>query len=225
MFGFSSLENCFKVIRIRHQNLEPGKSSKIATVGVNRWYWRGCSKIAMLSDMRRIVFVNEFFHWIDMDFTGNLSINTFDIGKEEVGRISQPCDLELRKSCAMSLGKLASHLCLLDSRIPSQVALWKLNEYGVADSWTKDVLVRSCFPFYVDFLRLTPISLSKQGDIIFTDYSKLMSCNSMKGKGSELVTNTYWRPFSIASLLLYEPSFLSVEQVTHGGGNQLTNVS
>ncbi|KAJ9553774.1 hypothetical protein OSB04_017819 [Centaurea solstitialis] len=84
-------------------------------------------------------------HWLGSVGEGRKlqTIVAFDLGMESFSEISLPKSVKDHKeSCWHSLGVLAGKLCVRSSsNKPFECEVWVMNEYGVAESWVKHIVV------------------------------------------------------------------------------------
>ncbi|KAG8375176.1 hypothetical protein BUALT_Bualt10G0073100 [Buddleja alternifolia] len=144
-FGFCRSTNHCKILKIvsNSRDAPESRDGEILTVGADDG-WRVLDRVANPTipypfASFDLAFVNEAFHWIANDF-GLTWIFTFDLEEEKMGRLSHPHGLELKFNC-MQLTSTNNQLCLLDGSSPDEIVLWKMKEYGVAESWTKDMVL------------------------------------------------------------------------------------
>ncbi|KAG8389082.1 hypothetical protein BUALT_Bualt02G0192200 [Buddleja alternifolia] len=165
-FGFSPSTNNFKVLKINHQktiNGERVQQCEIFTVGVDH-KWRQLEFSFKVGYYACRIALNWAVCWFARDLDSTNYIAAFDFGKEEVGLISHPHGLLLKY---MELAFLNNRLRLLDYSIPSHYTMWTMEEYGVAESWTKIVISRSCFPSCAPLLWQCPIAILQNGNLLF----------------------------------------------------------
>ncbi|KAJ8570087.1 hypothetical protein K7X08_006664 [Anisodus acutangulus] len=87
------------------------------------------------------VYVNAALHW--MGQRKDDCIYSFDIGTEKLKSLPAPPGLETPSWC-LTLTVLGNCLCLADYIYGQRVDIWRMKEYEIAESWTKDsVLVYS----------------------------------------------------------------------------------
>ncbi|KAE9444918.1 hypothetical protein C3L33_23185, partial [Rhododendron williamsianum] len=94
------------------------------------------------------------------------SICAFDIEKESFQGFSTVPGL-CRGSYCKSLGLLEGRLCVCDNSSDSDLVIWVMKEYGVSESWTKEIVIRkesdlACLLYDV----VTPIKVWRNGDIL-----------------------------------------------------------
>ncbi|XP_074363875.1 F-box/kelch-repeat protein At3g06240-like [Apium graveolens] len=108
------------------------------------------------------VFLNGHCHWLDYR---NAVINCFD-AEEEVFRVIQtpPC---FKKYAWFNLGSLDGCLCLSLSTLGSvsDFDVWVMNEYGIADSWTKKFVVSNIQNMRAGAM-LEPLTCLRNGEIL-----------------------------------------------------------
>ncbi|KAG8389083.1 hypothetical protein BUALT_Bualt02G0192300 [Buddleja alternifolia] len=168
-FGFSPSTNKFKVLKIVPITMSNGDRTQrceIFTVGVDQ-RWRQLdleySFRAKYSGCR--IALNGVVCWLAWDLDST-NIATFDFGEEKLGHISHPRGVVLNYT-NMEIVVLNNRLRLLDYSIPSHYTMWTMEEYGVAESWTKIVILKSCFPSYAPLLQQCPVAILQNGNILF----------------------------------------------------------
>ncbi|KAG8375191.1 hypothetical protein BUALT_Bualt10G0074600 [Buddleja alternifolia] len=179
------------------------KGSEIFTNGIDET-WRGLANPTIPFSWfsgNNFIALNCIFLWFIVG-NGSSWIFTFDLGEEKVGRLSHPHGLELNMFY-MELKSINNQLCLVDSTDPCVIVMWKMKEYGVAESWTKDIILDTSFTS--DLLRCRsrfpettfrfPETILPNGDILFSSTSgnHLISCNPTKRKVTQTRVRSYRR--------------------------------
>ncbi|KAG8375189.1 hypothetical protein BUALT_Bualt10G0074400 [Buddleja alternifolia] len=218
-FGFCRSTNNYKVLRIV---CKPGselskREGKIFTIGIDhRWRDLGNPTIPYKYFFNNFIAVSGVLHWIVMD-NDSTWICTFDLGEEKIGQLLHPHGLVLNRHT--KLKSLNNQLCLVDIYDPSVTVIWKMKEYGVAESWTKDVILDYSFSSNLRCRRLFPETIFQNGDIFFSselgDY--LILYNPMEGRLTRSQVRSYER-------ITYTPSFLSLKEAVMGGHKSTMNV-
>ncbi|KAJ9553819.1 hypothetical protein OSB04_017864 [Centaurea solstitialis] len=75
-------------------------------------------------------------HWFGSNNGNKPRIVTFDLGVEAFGEICFPNSVKL-EGYWNDLGFYSGKLCVMSSHKLNDFELWVMNEYGVAESWTK----------------------------------------------------------------------------------------
>lgn len=210
-FGFNISKNEYKVIRLvikyglRH---EIKVSGEIFTVGVdNRWRCLEDSSIPCHVFPCGIS-LDGALHWIGDDRHSGL-IFAFNIGEE------RGCCIPLPQGLGDEPGNIVlavwdKHLCLTDNSSEIQVDVWVMKQYGVAESWTRDIILRSRIPSDLRHCQLIPITTLKNGDLLMSRpyRQSLISFDPNTKKCSKLglpdVEGT------VSFLFGYVPSFVSL---------------
>ncbi|KAF9598523.1 hypothetical protein IFM89_028055 [Coptis chinensis] len=93
-------------------------------------------------------FINRALHWeiSSLSKYGGNCIGAIDVATEKLRFFEEPhtnietSDAKLAKD--VILGTLGDYLCMVDDRIDGQFFIWVMKEYGVAESWTKQYIIR-----------------------------------------------------------------------------------
>ncbi|KAG8375177.1 hypothetical protein BUALT_Bualt10G0073200 [Buddleja alternifolia] len=219
-FGFCRSTNNYKILKIVSNSwgAPESREGEILTVGVDD-RWRVLDRVANLTiphpfDCFNLVIVNEAFHWIVSNF-GPTWISTFDLEEEKMGQLSHPHGLELNFAC-MKLTSTNNQLCLLDGSSPDEIVIWKMKEYGVAESWTKDMVL----DISVSQVRVfSLVRILENGDLLSRHPVKGCSISYNPSK-RELIE------IKIPGLKSIDcsPSFLSLKELMMGGHSSTINM-
>nr|WRO64609.1 MYB transcription factor protein [Rosa persica] len=111
---------------------------KVLTVGSG--VWRGIGNCVYHFGYQSCgVYLNGFLHWIVQTSDGSVSICDFDIENESFRKLPlPPCSL---KKCVLSIGVLEGWLYVF-VRSGSNINVWMMKDYGVEESWTKELVVK-----------------------------------------------------------------------------------
>lgn len=129
--------------------------------------WRSIGPVPFEYDLRLYsVTLNGNIHWLSCDMESPYSICAFDIEKESFQGFSTVPGL-CRGSYCKSLGLLEGRLCVCDNSSNSDLVIWVMKEYGVSESWTKEIVIRlesdlTCLLY----AQVTPIKVWRNGDIL-----------------------------------------------------------
>ncbi|KAG8375174.1 hypothetical protein BUALT_Bualt10G0072900 [Buddleja alternifolia] len=220
--GFSPSVNNFKVLRIVYKtwldtNVE---ECEIFTVGVDERWRRLDNPFMNLCYWVDGISLNGAFHWILRD-KGSFQISTFNLAEERAGQVLHPPGLVL-DSKTMNLALFDNQLSLVDYSIESQITIWTMKEYRNAESWTKDVILRSWFPPGLHISKLSPVGKLQNGDIIFGHSADLISFNVKQKKCSRI--GFFGVPRVASRIIPYAPSFKSLsEAIMRGHWNTINN--
>ncbi|KAG8375181.1 hypothetical protein BUALT_Bualt10G0073600 [Buddleja alternifolia] len=217
-FGFCTSTNNYKVLKIVWKPFPVYKEVEIFTIGIDET-WRGLAirKILFTNFLNNSVALNGAFHWFIMD-NGSSRICTFDLGEEKLGQLSHPPGLLLNLYC-MKLMSINNQLSLVDGLGSPVVAIWKMKEYAVAESWTKDMVLDISFISELQCRSLEPVTILQNGDMLFshlsTDY--LLLYNPIKRKVTQIRVGCH-------GIITCAPSFLSLKEALMGGHQSTMNL-
>ncbi|KAJ9551777.1 hypothetical protein OSB04_015822 [Centaurea solstitialis] len=184
-FGVSSLKGEYKVIRtfqakvvrnggkptqveILPNSNKPSQPSvleaEVYTLGTRQWRSLGPVRVTYqldAFDQFYGLFLNNHCHWIVVDVENTYeNICTFDFDKEIFQLFpSPPSESVPRKRCrGQSLAILKGCLCKLDT-YDSELTIWVMKEYGIKNSWHKEVVIRPEICVDLKWPSYTPIHL------------------------------------------------------------------
>lgn len=174
-FGFSSVTNQFHVIQIfqhidkNNYNVILKSECQVYTLGTGLWrsighapFWYNCREHG--------VFLHENIHWLIYDVDSHNQscefISCLDLEKMEFRAFPSPN--ELIKNNLATLNIYDHQLCVCDNTSDFDIVLWTMKEYGVKESWSKEVVV-SKYPIdlignYYEVVHV--IKVFKDGEIL-----------------------------------------------------------
>ncbi|XP_058189578.1 F-box protein At3g07870-like [Rhododendron vialii] len=172
-FGFSSISGQYKLVQIYQKALSDpalGNCSyenlgEVYTLGTGKW--RSIGTVPFGYDLRLYsVTLNGNIHWLICDMECPYSICAFDIENESFRGFSYVPGLS-RGTLYKSLGLLEGRLCVCDNSSNSDLVIRVMKEYGVSESWTKEIVIRlesdlTCLLY----AQVTPIKVWRNGDIL-----------------------------------------------------------
>lgn len=184
LYGFGSCANGdnFKVVRIVSRYVFRGLGheykvyGEILTVGLDGG-WRSFEDSAIPFYLFPCgVTVNGILHWIGDDRRSGF-VFAFDIGEEKGYRIPLPHRLRDVPS-GVVLAVWGGMLCVTDNRSEDQVDVWTMREYGVEESWTREVFLKSWIPHSLRPCSLIPLTTLRNGELLLSRQNKgdLTSC-------------------------------------------------
>lgn len=136
---------------------------EVYTVGVDK-KWRNVGEVPCpdhLWESFDNVNVNGVVHWLE----NCTSIYSFNIGTEEVKPPPTPPGLKTA-SWYLTLAELGNCLCLSDNSHSQYVDIWRMKEYGVAESWTKYRILKDSIQLDIRNDRFIPIMTWENGEIL-----------------------------------------------------------
>ncbi|KAK9292742.1 hypothetical protein L1049_020722 [Liquidambar formosana] len=156
-FGFSSKTNQYKVMRILYQGIcDPSgrvlsfkwvvEIYTLGNMGTGTWRDIGYAPYYFPYNLSG-VFLNEALHWIAHDDNSSKLICAFDIGNEQFKTIPLPPISFSEQGRAIdwsNLGVLGGCLYIYagEKDVPQFVEIWVMKEYGVKESWTKELVIK-----------------------------------------------------------------------------------
>ncbi|KAJ6893342.1 hypothetical protein NC652_027390 [Populus alba x Populus x berolinensis] len=178
-FGFSPESNHYMVLRITRKKLTYPTSilrseGEICIFGDSEWKSIGeipfpdCKKFFGVS-------LNGALHWIlNLDDYGDADlICALDIDSKKIRPMSPPNGFR-RDTTEMTLGVLRDCLFICDSMTLYNLDIWVMKEYGVKDSWTKEIVIaKTSLPSNLQNSFLQPIMVSKDGEVLISSDSNV----------------------------------------------------
>jgi F-box interacting protein len=178
-FGFSPKSNHYMVLRITRKKLTYPISilrseGEICIFGDNEWKSIGeipfpdCKKFFGVS-------LNGALHWILNldDYEDADLICALDIDSKKIRPMSPPNGFR-RDTTEMTLGVLRDCLFICDSMTLYNLDIWVMKEYGVKDSWTKEIVIaKTSLPSNLQNSFLQPIMVSKDGEVLISSDSNV----------------------------------------------------
>ncbi|KAL3818328.1 hypothetical protein ACJIZ3_004233 [Penstemon smallii] len=213
IFGYSPSTNNFKVMIVDYNRTGEGNlrwKVSILTVGVDD-KWRHLPNPCPWSICFDGVLVNGAFHWIIYG-QRMIEILTFNLCEEKFDRISR-LPVVMHDLENMNLAAINNKLCVIDYKVPSIiVTIWTMQEYGVLDSWTKDVVSFNCFSSGLRYPSIVPIATLPNGEILFhfKFMSYIISYNPIQKTCSVI------EGFNAFQMLSYAPRLSSLKHIIFG---------
>ncbi|PIA33292.1 hypothetical protein AQUCO_04100013v1 [Aquilegia coerulea] len=226
-FGFLQHTNQYKVISFSECNytsFHPISRVSVYTLGTDSSLsWRNLSDISYHTFFFDCAapLVNGVLHWTA--FTGPLCLDSkrivsFNMKHENFQEIPYP-KANYHPNFHDRVGELGGSLCILGRDSGENVELWVMQEYGIANSWTKLFTIgrpdicesfASLLPIGVvhngEILRMTSILINTITEV-FLYYPETNSVRNLKEFGLHL-----YEAFA------YTPSFISPRDIIGGGG-------
>ncbi|MCD9638045.1 hypothetical protein HAX54_021712 [Datura stramonium] len=144
-FGFDPIMFEYKVIRIYQEEVFDDNTSYYKSEGqvytIGKGYWRSAGHV-MFSFMPYGVNLYAKIHWLVYDANGNELICSFDLENELFESfLTAPGYTEERYRNLRSLGVFGRCLCVCDNSADSHFEVWVMKEYGVTNSWVKEIVI------------------------------------------------------------------------------------
>ncbi|XP_026410066.1 F-box protein At3g07870-like [Papaver somniferum] len=211
-FGYDSLVDHFKFVRIIHRKKSNHSKLEVYTLGSG--LWKTIEKIPYLFHKTKRehpgLLLNGALHWLGGTTTKNPSsfsskvIASFDIINERLIDVSIPEETMQRYK---HVGVLTDCLCLISSSTDS-FDVWVMLDYGVKESWTKKFIV-----FNANVLN--PLWI-QNGELLMITYHNFVSYDPKDGKFEDVLVfapkkdNIKMRNSDNASYCYYVESLVSL---------------
>uniref|UniRef100_A0A3Q7GBS5 F-box domain-containing protein n=2 Tax=Solanum lycopersicum TaxID=4081 RepID=A0A3Q7GBS5_SOLLC len=213
-FCFSKASGKYKVLRLVVGKLTKVSGLEVYTLGIGE-KWRNVGKIPCPACYKfGKVNINGALHWMDSE--KNDIIYSFDIETEKIKSLPAPLGL-VNPPWNLKLVELGNYLCLTDY-YNTNIDIWRMKEYGISESWTKDIILVDSIPRSMVHFNFEPILMWKDGEILIQSGTKL-ALYDPKMKSFRLV---YFHS-EVITAVTYIPSFYSLKTVM-GDKFQVSNV-
>ncbi|KAM7503760.1 hypothetical protein LguiB_002664 [Lonicera macranthoides] len=110
--------------------------------------------------------------------------------------------------------KLGGCLCICDNSSDSELVIWVMKEYGVKESWTKEIVIsRNYIPDWVGYEAVRPFKILKDGSILmlWRDDSLITYCPRTKAfEELDIGMSNYDTKYEAVN---YVPSILSLKNI------------
>ncbi|KAE9450454.1 hypothetical protein C3L33_17644, partial [Rhododendron williamsianum] len=175
-FSFIPRANDYKVVRLIHNQVKDSPKVEIYTLSTNSWRtWTGDGVGYTLTDGIRPAFINGAVHWIALVSWRNpiCSVLAFHM-EDEVFRVIPCPSYDPFRPIIFPNGELfvASEKLAYFVKRTSEGGvswdLWVLEDYGVAEFWTKLHSIRSHTIESV----LHPLQPPEEGEVLFSGFTK-----------------------------------------------------
>ncbi|XP_057481275.1 F-box protein At3g07870-like [Actinidia eriantha] len=166
-FGFSPVSSQYKVVQIFQKAIGPFSyecQGEVYTLGTGKW--RSVGTVPFEYDCYLYsVYLNGNIHWL-CDVESPESICSFDVEKELFQAFPAPPCLS-RGTLYKSFGLLGGCLCVCDNSSDSEFVVWTMKEYGIKESWTKELVIRNNSDLdRLSYAIVTPIKVWQNGDVL-----------------------------------------------------------
>lgn len=194
-FGFVKASNEYKVVCFYNEcdfsSTEVLHKSRCWIYTLGTGMWRSLGQVPFLVDPGKHdgLFVCDNLNWHGSDngifVSGNLHWLVYD--KKDINH-EKVCTLDLKKEVLQlttcppvgdkvnfrRLGKLREFLCVCDTTQRSELAIWVMKDYGLKDSWSKEIVVRgeSVNPLSG---RVHPLKVFEDGTMLLSSHDQLFT--------------------------------------------------
>ncbi|CAL5336323.1 F-box protein At3g07870-like [Camellia sinensis] len=223
-FGFSLRTNQYKVIRFFIERVvesinpitelktyRDDPKAMIYTIG---GLWRNLGSVPYYLTNRSFnSFVNGALHWLNFTCDSPDFIRCFDFDSEEFRVVPEPPEFGLRKEFSdhIRVGVLRGSLSICDFSSPLRISIWLMKDYGIKESWSKELVIEDGIGKRGNFDCYEPIMILKSGEILMlVNKDALKMYNPKLGKFKKL--NTYGIKSEFYGTA-HVPSFVSLRDV------------
>ncbi|XP_058210526.1 F-box protein At3g07870-like [Rhododendron vialii] len=156
-FGYSPMTDQYKVVQsFRSWVTDPVMDretceAEIYTLGEGSW--RSIGKISTIVHSHSFnAFLNGSLHWLSHALSEDF-IYCFDFGSEQFRAVPEPFEFgPVHRECSgyMYLGVLQGCLSICDFGGGGVAEVWVMKDYGVMESWSKNVVIDDCRVCYYE---------------------------------------------------------------------------
>ncbi|KAK9291829.1 hypothetical protein L1049_019779 [Liquidambar formosana] len=216
-FGISPNSSQCKVIRI--STARPyGEKWEAMVYALGAGAWRSIGDVPyQFFNQPFGACLNGALHWRASSFSGASElICCFDLENEEFRLLPLPPCYHERRFCSIKLGVLGG--CLYMSGFDPtcsypDVEIWVMKEYGVEESWTKEIFIKHPKEKWWEMYYLKLIKVLKNGEILLLCNSYLVWYNPGKESFRRLEFDGV--PSTVEAIS-HVPSFVSLKDVAMG---------
>ncbi|KAK4716278.1 hypothetical protein R3W88_014616 [Solanum pinnatisectum] len=204
---FSKASGKYKVLKFVVIKLTKVSELEVYTLGVGE-KWRNEGEISCpLWYKFDKVKSNGALHWMDSE--KNDIIYSFYIETEKVKSLPAPSGL-VNPPWNLKLVEFGNYLCFTDyyNTLTTNIDIWWKKEYGVSESWTKEIILVDYVPRGMVHIDFEPILMWKDGEILIQSGRKLASYNpKMK------IFRVVYVYSKVITAITYTPSFYSLKTI------------
>ncbi|CAL5336322.1 unnamed protein product [Camellia sinensis] len=222
-FGFRPKTNKYKVIQFVLQRVVESfdpitefctyrdeAKAKIYTIGEG--LWRNIESVPYyLTNHSFNSFVNGAVHWLNCAGDSPDFICCFDFDSEQFRVVPEPPEFGLHKEFPdhIRLGVLRDCLSICDFFSPLRIDIWLMKDYGIKESWSKELVIESGIGKSGNWGSYEPIMMLKSGEILMlVNKDVLMLYNPKLGSFKKL--NIYGIKSEFYGIA-HIPSFVSLK--------------
>ncbi|KAK9074100.1 hypothetical protein SSX86_006697 [Deinandra increscens subsp. villosa] len=213
-FGVGLRTNEYKVIR-SSQLIQPNPhetprlEAEVYTLGTGQW--RSLGPVPYWLNGWHGPFLNGNVHWIVLDKDSIEKLCTFDIENETFQLFpSRPSDAKDESPMHfVSLAVMRGCLCQSDTYYDDEIVIWVMKEYGIKESWCKEVVIKKSVSPDLDWVMWEPLYLMeglKDGSFLMVYYEDflLKYCPERKTVEKVELFDRYFNGIA------YRPSFVKL---------------
>ncbi|THF98722.1 F-box protein At3g07870-like [Camellia sinensis] len=209
------LDDSFDPITELRTSREEAKAI-IYTIGEGSWRNMG-SVPYFLTNHSFNSFVNGALHWLNFARDSPDFICCFDFGSEQFRVVPEPPEFGLRRKefpDHIRVGVLRDSLSICDFSNPFCIDIWLMKDYGIKESWSKELVIENGIGKRGNLDRHEPIMILKSGEILMlVNKDSLVMYKPKLGKFKKL--NTYGIKSEFYGIA-HTPSLVSLRDVAKG---------
>ncbi|THG15158.1 hypothetical protein TEA_015758 [Camellia sinensis var. sinensis] len=161
------LDDSFDPITELRTSREEAKAI-IYTIGEGSWRNMG-SVPYFLTNHSFNSFVNGALHWLNFARDSPDFIICFDFGSEQFRVVPEPPEFGLHRKefpDHIRVGVLRDSLSICDFSNPRRIDIWLMKDYGIKESWSKELVIENGIGKRGNLDRHEPIMILKSGEIL-----------------------------------------------------------
>ncbi|KAM7493272.1 hypothetical protein LguiB_027881 [Lonicera macranthoides] len=212
-FGFSPKTNQYKVVLSSYctnsYTNSPSCQTYIYTLGECSWRRIGNYPYCIQND-NFYAFLNGALHWIPWGINSPF-ICYFDFVNEQFGEVLEPFENQVRYGKEVSV--INGNLSICDSSNHDQIVIWVMKEYGVKESWSKDIVITRRID---NFDSYELIMINSNGKILMIFNKKSIIIYDPESKAFESELQIFAGVRSEFEAIAHVPSLISLKDVAKG---------
>ncbi|XP_049345057.1 F-box/kelch-repeat protein At3g06240-like [Solanum verrucosum] len=179
-FGFDPVRFEYKVVRIYQEEIRDDDTngfryykSEAQVYTIGKGYWRNSVEHIMFCFGCRAYGVNLYgkLHWLVSDANQNELICSFNL-ENELFESFPTAPGYTQENCPnlRSLGVFGSCLCVCDNNADTHFEVWVMKEYGVTDSWVKQIVINispECNNYWLCYEMINLLKVLDDGEVLF----------------------------------------------------------
>ncbi|KAL9366550.1 hypothetical protein Peur_037749 [Populus x canadensis] len=210
--GCSATGNQYKVLWTFYQN-DRHRCPKAEIYTIKTGHWRSVGNGFSIGRLDFNTSLHGCIHWARYE-TSLECICSFDFESEQFKRLPAPpiCDGNLDGFIRLGVLKDCLSVTVRKWDAPYEIHVWVMNEYGVQESWSKQILFK---PDYHHFISYEPLILLRRGKILILLDGELVVCyniEKIRSWGRIIKSENMEDTHAIA----YNPSFVSLHHIAAG---------
>jgi F-box interacting protein len=210
--GCSATGNQYKVLWTFYQN-DRHRYPKAEIYTIKTGHWRSVGNGFSIGRLDFNTSLHGCIHWAHYE-TSWECICSFDFESEQFKRLPAPpiCDGNLDGFIRLGVLKDCLSVTVRKWDAPYEIHVWVMNEYGVQESWSKQILFK---PDYHHFISYEPLILLRRGKILILLDGELVVCyNIEKIRSWGRIINC--ENMEDTHAIAYNPSFVSLHHIAAG---------